>query len=69
MKLNCDRHTWSSLMEAWEKEVTLNKTEESLTFSSLMKISEELTKDPFIWKVAFWNVTLNGGSGGLMQAE
>lgn len=35
----------------------------------MMKTSEELTKDPSSWKVAFWDVTLKGGSGGLIHTE
>ena len=31
--------------------------------------AEELTKDPFSWKVAFWDVTLKAGRGGLMHTE
>ena len=34
-----------------------------------MRNSEEHTKDPVSWKVAFWEVTLNWGSGGLMHTE
>lgn len=37
--------------------------------SSVEGLQNKLTKDPFSWNVAFWDVTLNGGSGGLMQTE
>lgn len=41
----------------------------TFSFSWRIKSSSELTKDPFSWNVAFWDVTLNAGRGGLMQTE